>query len=72
MRILGAVLVVIGLIGLIYGGVQWTREEKIVDIGPLEVTHQERERVPIPPIAGGICLVAGVVLLGMAKRQPSA
>jgi hypothetical protein len=72
MRIIGALLIVVGLIGLIWGGVQWTREEEVVDLGPLEVTHQERESIPIPPIAGGVCLVAGVVLLGLAKRQPAA
>lgn len=72
MKIAGALLIVLGLIGLIYGGVQWTRDEEVVDLGPLEISHQETRTVPIPPIVGGICLVAGVVLLGMTRRQPSA
>jgi hypothetical protein len=72
MKIAGAILVVVGLIGLIYGGVQWTRDEEVLNVGPVEISHEEVRTVPIPPIVGGICLVAGVVLLGMTKRQPSA
>jgi len=63
MKILAILLVAIGLVGLIYGGVTWTRREKVVDIGPLEVTHDRQKSVPVPPIVGGVCLVAGVVLL---------
>lgn len=72
MKIAGALLIVVGLVGLIYGGIQWTRDEEVVDFGPVEITHEETRSVPVPPIVGGICLVAGVVLLGMTKRQPSA
>jgi hypothetical protein len=63
MKALGIVLVVLGLVGLLVGGITWTDRDKVVDAGPLEITTEERERLPIPPIAGGILLVAGVVLL---------
>jgi hypothetical protein len=63
MKAIGIVLVVLGLIGLLIGGVTWTDRDTVVDAGPLEITTEERERLPIPPIAGGILLVAGVVLL---------
>jgi hypothetical protein len=63
MRVFGFVLIVVGLIGLIYGGVTWTQREKVLDLGPVEVTRQERESIPLPPIAGGVCLVAGVLLV---------
>ena len=63
MKILAILLVAIGLVGFIYGGVTWTRREKVVDIGPLEVTHDRQKSVPVPPIVGGVCLVAGLVLL---------
>ena len=38
MKILGIVLIVLGLVGLAYGGLSWTRKEKVVDIGTVEVT----------------------------------
>jgi len=62
-KLLGIVLVIIGLVGLAYGGLSWTRKDKIVDAGPIEISTNKRETLPISPIAGGIFLVAGVVLL---------
>ena len=69
MRVLGFVLIVIGLIGLIYGGVTWTQREEVLDVGPIEVSRQERETIPLPPIVGGICLVAGVLVLVADGRR---
>ncbi|MFN2445754.1 MAG: DUF3185 domain-containing protein [Vicinamibacterales bacterium] len=62
-RIVAIVLIVLGVIGLAYGGITWTRDRTVVDIGPLEVQAQERETIPLPPVVGGICLVAGIALL---------
>lgn len=67
MKALGIVLVVLGLIGLLAGGVSWTDRDTVLDAGPVQVQTEERERLPIPPIAGGILLVAGVAVL-MVKR----
>jgi uncharacterized membrane protein YidH (DUF202 family) len=63
MRILGVLLIVLGIVGLIYGGVSWTQQEKVVDLGPLEVTSERQKSLPVPPIVGGVCLVAGVLLV---------
>lgn len=69
MRIFGFVLIVIGLIGLIYGGITWTQREEVLDLGPIEVSRQERETIPLPPIVGGVCLVAGVLLIVAEGRR---
>jgi UDP-N-acetylmuramyl pentapeptide phosphotransferase/UDP-N-acetylglucosamine-1-phosphate transferase len=63
MKILAVLLVVLGTLGLIYGGVSWTRKDTIVDAGPIQITADKKERLPITPVAGGLILVAGVVLL---------
>lgn len=68
-RIVGVILVIIGLVGLLWGGVFWTRERTLVDVGPIEAKAQEREGVPISPIIGGVILVAGVVLLVIPTRR---
>lgn len=68
-RIAGLVLVAIGLVGLLWGGVSWTRERTVVDVGPFEARAEERETIPVPPIVGGIALVAGVVLLVLPGRR---
>jgi hypothetical protein len=63
MKILGGILVVIGLIGVLYGGLSWTRKDTVLDAGPVEITADKTERIPLSPIAGGVLLVAGVALL---------
>ena len=62
-KVIGIVLIVLGVAGLAYGGFSWTRRETIVDAGPIEITADKTERVPLPPIAGGLLLIAGVVLV---------
>lgn len=61
-------LIVVGLVSLLMGGFSWTREKKVIDIGPIEATTRERESLPIPPIVGGLILAAGVVLLVVKPR----
>jgi len=63
MKIVGVVLVVLGIAGLAYGGFSWTRRDTIVDAGPIEITADKTDRFPLPPLAGGLLLVAGVVLI---------
>jgi hypothetical protein len=59
---------VIGLVALLWGGISWTREETVADLGPLEIQSEQRETLPLPPIVGGIALVAGVLLLVLPAR----
>jgi hypothetical protein len=69
MRIFGIVLIVIGIIGLVYGGISWTRQDEVADIGPIEITASERETIPLPPIVGGICLAVGTVMVLAGGRK---
>lgn len=62
-KLLGIVLIVLGLVGVIYGGVSWTKKETVLDAGPLEISTSRRESVPLPPIVGALLLVGGVVLV---------
>ncbi len=61
--IVGIILIVIGIVALAYGGFSYTKREKIIDAGPLQVSADKEKTVPLPPILGGLCLVGGVVLL---------
>jgi hypothetical protein len=69
MRILGIILIIAGAIGLAYGGFSYTRSRDTVRLGPLSATIEQRQSVPIPPILGGIAVVAGIALLLMGKRK---
>jgi hypothetical protein len=69
--VVGILLIVLGVIGLAVGGINYTRREKVIDIGPIEATAERHERIPVSPVAGGIALAAGVVLLIAANRRTS-
>ena len=68
-QVIGILLIVIGLISLVWGGISWTHQETVLDIGPIEATRSERETVPLPPLIGGQLLAGGVALLMVRGRQ---
>jgi hypothetical protein len=63
MKILGAILIVLGIAGLLYGGFTYTKHEQVVDMGPLHATVDQKKTVPIPPILGIVALGAGLILV---------
>ena len=67
-RTVGAILIVLGLIGLLWGGFTYTTHKKVIDIGPIQATREEHHAVSIPPIAGAIALVGGIVLIAADRR----
>ena len=67
-KILGIILIALGLVGLAWGGFTYTTREKIVDIGPIHATRDKTHAVPLPPIAGAVALIGGIVLL-VANRK---
>ena len=68
-RILGAILIVLGLVGILWGGFAYTTQKKIMDIGPIQATRTKHHEVPVPPVAGAVSLIAGVAFLATAKRS---
>ena len=67
--IIGIVLIVIGVIALAYGGITYTKREKVIDAGPLQVSADREKTIPLPPILGGLCLVGGIVLVLAGNRK---
>ena len=68
MRTLGVILVILGILALIYTGFTFTTEEKVLDLGPLEVNKEKENVVSWPPVVGVILLIGGVVILVTAKK----
>jgi hypothetical protein len=68
-RVLGSILVVIGMVALLWGGISWTRKKTVVDLGPIEARTETHERIPLPPALGAVALVAGVILLVVPARR---
>jgi hypothetical protein len=69
MRVAGIVLIVLGLIGLIWGGITYTKRRDTVSVGPISATVQQKETFPISPLVSGIALIAGVGLLIAGGRR---
>ncbi len=68
-KMLGVILVVVGVIGIAWGGFSYTTREKVADIGPIHASRDKTHNVPLPPIAGAVALIGGVVLLAAGKRD---
>ena len=68
-RWVGLILIVLGVLGLVYGGITYTRNRKAVDLGPLQVNVEEKESIPVPPLLGGLAIAAGVVVLVLGGRK---
>lgn len=68
-KTLGIVLIVLGLIGLIWGGFSYTTRQRVADIGPLHASRDKTHTVPLPPVLGAVSLVGGVVLLVAGKSR---
>lgn len=68
MKLIGAGLLVLGILACIYGGFWYSHDETKVDVGPLKVKVEERDRVNIPLWAGIVAIVGGAVALTMGTR----
>jgi hypothetical protein len=66
---LGILLAVLGVLALIYQGFSYTRHRDILDVGPIHATADTNEHVPLPPIVGGVALIAGIALLAIGAKQ---
>ena len=69
MKIVGLVLIVIGIVALAYQGLTYTTRETVLDIGPLHATADKEHTIPLPPVLGVVALVAGAGLLAMGGRS---
>jgi len=67
--ILGIVLIAFGVFVLASQGITYTKTEKVLDIGPIQATTHRQKTIPISPVAGGLILAAGVVLVVAGTKR---
>ncbi|MDA3821579.1 MAG: hypothetical protein PF450_03045 [Bacteroidales bacterium] len=67
--VIAIVLIIVGIVAFAYQGIQYTSREKVVDLGPVQVTAEKTRTFPLPPIVGGIALVGGIVLLLVGGKK---
>ena len=67
--LIGVILIAVGIVAFAYQGITYTTREKVVDLGPIQMTAEKTKTFPLPPIVGGIALVGGIVLLVMGRKN---
>lgn len=68
MRLIGIVLIIVGVLALAIGGIRYTTRENVVDVGPIHATAEKHHNIPLSPIAGGAAVIAGIVLVVAGSR----
>ncbi|HEX2931480.1 MAG TPA: DUF3185 domain-containing protein [Candidatus Binatia bacterium] len=69
--IVGIVLILLGIVALSYNRITYTTREKIVEIGPLTATAEKEKSIPLPPLLGGLVLVAGIGVIAVGYKKGS-
>ncbi len=67
--IIAIILIAVGIAALAYQGITYTTREKVVDLGPIQMTAEKSKTIPLPPILGAVALVGGIVLLIVGGRK---
>ena len=67
--LIAVILIAIGIVAFAYQGITYTTREKVVDIGPIQMTAEKTKTLPLTPLVGALALVGGIVLLVMGKKN---
>lgn len=67
--IVGILLIVLGVVGLAWGGISFTHQKKDADLGPIQLSHKETNTFPISPILSTLSMVAGIGLVVVGVRN---
>lgn len=69
LTLVGIVLIAIGFVALVYQGISYTTREKVVEIGPVQVTAEKEKSVRLPPFLGAVVVGTGVLLVVVGARR---
>ena len=67
----GLALIVLGIVSLAYQGITYNTQKKLLDIGSLHATTEEKKTIPLPPVLGCVTLLGGVALIVLSSRKTS-
>jgi uncharacterized membrane protein YidH (DUF202 family) len=68
MKLIGIVLIVVGILALAMGGFSYTTREKVLDLGPIQATTEKHHSIPLSPIVGVAALIGGIAVLAAGSR----
>jgi hypothetical protein len=67
--VIGLILIVIGVISLLYEGITYTTREKVIDVGPIQMTAERTKTIPLTPVVGVVALASGIVLVLIGSKK---
>jgi hypothetical protein len=67
--LIAVILIAVGIVAFAYQGISYTTKEKVVDLGPIQLSADKTRTLPLPPIVGAIALVGGIALLVMGRKK---
>ena len=67
-KLIGVLLIVIGVVALAVGGIRYTTREKVLDLGPIEATTEKSHNIPLSPIVGIAAVAGGIALVVAGSR----
>jgi hypothetical protein len=70
LKIIGALLILLGIALLASPTVTYTTREKVVNTGSLDVTAKRQKAVVIPRPVSVLTMFVGFIVLVIAKRKP--
>ena len=68
-KLIGIILILVGAIMIIWTSFTYTKKEKIIDAGPLQLSANREKTVSWPPYLGGILLIGGIVVVVTSKKS---
>ena len=71
LTLLGLALILAGCLALVYREINYTKREKVLDLGSIEASMDRDKSIPIPPVVGWSLVAGGVVLVIAGARRPS-
>jgi hypothetical protein len=69
MKAIGLVVIVLGVLGLVYGGFTYTKKTDKASIGPIQIAVKDQEHVNIPLWAGVGAIVIGAGLIAVGGKN---
>jgi hypothetical protein len=67
--LIGIALILLGIVALSYERITYTTKEKVIDIGPIHATAEREKSIPLPPLLGGLALIAGIGLVAVGYKK---
>jgi len=67
--VVAVLLIVLGIVGLAYGGLTYTTHKDVPDVGPIHATEEKHHTLPLPPILGVVSLVGGIAILALGRES---